>query len=68
MLVSVLFGATLFGIIGALLAIPIAATIQISIQEWWRYRVAQRLSPPPAPEAPPDEPPPAGAEPVTAPG
>ena len=65
-LVSVLFGATLFGIIGALLAIPIAATIQISIQEWWRYRVAQRLSPPPVPDQPPAEEPPPGA--VTAPG
>jgi predicted PurR-regulated permease PerM len=41
-LVSVLFGGALFGIIGALLAIPVAATIQISIQEWWRYRVAAR--------------------------
>ncbi len=39
-LVSVLFGGSLFGIIGALLAIPVAATIQISIQEWWRYRLA----------------------------
>ena len=29
-LVSVLFGGALFGIIGALLAIPVAATIQIS--------------------------------------
>jgi len=39
-LVSVLFGGALFGVIGALLAIPVAATIQISIQEWWRYRLA----------------------------
>ena len=39
-LVSVLFGGALFGIVGALLAIPIAATIQISVQEWWRYRIA----------------------------
>ena len=42
-LVSVLFGATLFGIPGALLAIPTAATFQISLQEWWRYRMAARL-------------------------
>ena len=45
-LVSVLFGGALFGVIGALLAIPVAATIQISIQEWWRYRLtaqAERL-------------------------
>jgi predicted PurR-regulated permease PerM len=29
-------GATLLGILGALLAIPAAATIQIALQEWWR--------------------------------
>jgi predicted PurR-regulated permease PerM len=29
-------GATLLGILGALLAIPAAATIQIGLQEWWR--------------------------------
>jgi predicted PurR-regulated permease PerM len=33
-LVSVLFGSTLFGVLGALLAIPIAAAIQILIAEW----------------------------------
>jgi predicted PurR-regulated permease PerM len=37
-LVAVLFGATLFGIIGALLAIPAAASIQIAIREWMTYR------------------------------
>jgi predicted PurR-regulated permease PerM len=37
-LVAVLFGATLFGIIGALLAIPAAAAIQIAVREWWAYR------------------------------
>ncbi|CAB4938227.1 unannotated protein [freshwater metagenome] len=42
-LVAVLFGAAIFGIIGALIAIPVAATIQISAQEWWRYRLEQRL-------------------------
>jgi predicted PurR-regulated permease PerM len=43
-LVAVLFGGTLFGVIGALLAIPIAATIQIAVQEWWRYRLDRRLT------------------------
>ena len=33
-LTSVLFGATLFGIMGALLAIPVAAAIQIAILEY----------------------------------
>jgi predicted PurR-regulated permease PerM len=37
-LVAVLFGGTLFGIIGALLAIPAAASIQIAIREWMLYR------------------------------
>ena len=37
-LVSVLFGATLLGVLGALVAIPIAASIQIVISEWWQYR------------------------------
>ena len=37
-LVAVLFGASLFGIIGALLAIPVAASVQIAIREWWLWR------------------------------
>jgi predicted PurR-regulated permease PerM len=37
-LVSVLFGATLFGVVGALLAIPTAASIQIAVREWRDYR------------------------------
>lgn len=37
-LVAVLFGATLFGVMGALLAIPTAASIQIAIREWIDYR------------------------------
>ena len=45
-LVSVLFGGTLFGIAGALLAIPTAATVQISLQEWWSYRAAHAQSAP----------------------
>jgi predicted PurR-regulated permease PerM len=41
-LVSVLFGSTLFGVIGALLAIPIAASLQIAVAEWWQFRQAGR--------------------------
>ncbi len=37
-IVSVLAGASLLGILGALLAIPAAATIQILVQEWWQAR------------------------------
>lgn len=61
-LVSVLFGATLFGIMGALLAIPFAASIQIALREWWDYRQASAVEMPPGvdlPEPPdrPDAPP-----------
>ena len=41
-LVSVLFGSTLFGIAGALLAIPVAASIQIIVRELWAYRQETR--------------------------
>ncbi len=65
-LVAVLFGATLFGVPGALLAIPVAATIQIGVQEWWRYRLMSRGEPlPPGHDplghaGPPDPPPDSG--------
>ena len=53
-LVSVLFGSTLFGVLGALLAIPVAAAIQITIREYHAFRntPAEDLPPPgvPAPE------------------
>jgi predicted PurR-regulated permease PerM len=37
-LVSVLFGSTLFGVLGALLAIPVAASIQITVREYLTLR------------------------------
>lgn len=37
-LVAVLFGSTLLGVLGALVAIPVAASVQIAIREWWDYR------------------------------
>jgi predicted PurR-regulated permease PerM len=43
-LVAVLFGSTLLGVLGALVAIPIAASVQIAIREWWRYRHDQSIS------------------------
>jgi predicted PurR-regulated permease PerM len=42
-LVSVLFGSTLFGIAGALLAIPITATIQVAAREYLDYRNLRML-------------------------
>jgi predicted PurR-regulated permease PerM len=37
-LVSVLFGSTLLGILGALVAVPAAASIQILLRDWWEWR------------------------------
>ncbi|MGH2989765.1 MAG: AI-2E family transporter, partial [Solirubrobacterales bacterium] len=48
-LVAVLFGGTLFGILGALLAIPAAASLQIAIREWMLYRREVVVPPTPAP-------------------
>ena len=42
-LVSVLFGSTLFGVAGALLAIPGAASVQIALGEWWQFRQGARV-------------------------
>ncbi len=41
-IVSVLVGAALLGILGALLAIPIAAAIQIILRDWWANRNHER--------------------------
>jgi predicted PurR-regulated permease PerM len=41
-LVSVLCGSTLLGVLGALVAIPIAASIEILVKEWFRYREEQK--------------------------
>jgi predicted PurR-regulated permease PerM len=51
-LVSVLFGATLLGVLGAVVAIPIAASIQIVAREWWAYRRESRLMPQTSPTGP----------------
>jgi predicted PurR-regulated permease PerM len=59
-LVAVLFGSTLFGVFGALLAIPAAATLQIAIHEYSYYR-RTRLDEDPDEEPPPDPPPDAAA-------
>ncbi len=37
-LVAVLFGSTLLGVLGALVAIPVAASLQIAVREWWDFR------------------------------
>jgi predicted PurR-regulated permease PerM len=43
-LVAVLFGSTLLGVLGALVAIPIAASVQIAAREWWDYRHDQHVA------------------------
>jgi predicted PurR-regulated permease PerM len=74
-IVSVLFGATLLGVLGALVAIPVAASIQILIREWVDVRT-MRIKPqseeppgggPAAGPPPPGEPPP-GSGPAPPPG
>jgi predicted PurR-regulated permease PerM len=65
-LVAVLFGSTLLGVVGALVAIPIAASVQIAIREWWSWRRAQVQTAlvtgdPGATPAPPPPPPPGAA-------
>ena len=51
-LVAVRFGSTLFGVMGSLLAIPAAATLQIALKEQWRYRERVLGPPEQAPEPP----------------
>ena len=39
--VAVLFGSALLGVTGAIIAIPVAAIIQIAIREWWSWSHGQ---------------------------
>jgi predicted PurR-regulated permease PerM len=59
-IVSVLFGGTLLGVLGALMAVPVAATIQIAVREWADLRGIRPREdePPEPPPGPPMEPPP----------
>jgi predicted PurR-regulated permease PerM len=57
-IVAVLFGSTLLGVLGAIVAIPIAASVQILLREYWDWRTLSMREPPPAPP-PADEPAPA---------
>jgi predicted PurR-regulated permease PerM len=56
-IVSVLFGATLLGVLGALVAIPIAASIQILLREYVDLRTMSIKAPPPPPPPEPPAPP-----------
>lgn len=61
---AILIGASLLGVLGALVAIPLAATAQIIARDWWRTRQGRR-PPPTQPlvpgdplDGPPDDDPP----------
>jgi predicted PurR-regulated permease PerM len=56
-LIAVLFGSSLFGVLGALLAIPVAATIQISVREYRNYRRLIRMDAIESGREPPEPPP-----------
>jgi predicted PurR-regulated permease PerM len=47
-LVAVLVGGSQLGVLGALLAIPVAAALQIIVRDWWHFR--RRPDSAPAPE------------------
>jgi predicted PurR-regulated permease PerM len=66
-IVAVLVGGSQLGILGALVAIPVAATIQILVRDWWFFRQNPDAldtprpggkppdgEPPPAPSGPPE--------------
>jgi len=63
-IVSVLFGSALLGVLGALVAVPVAASIQIAVREYLDYR---GIRPRPEPQdEPPPPPPPEAPEPAPA--
>ena len=64
--VAVLFGAALLGVVGALVAVPVAASIQIAVREYADYRGIRPRPEKPPPPPPDPEPPPSGPEPAPA--
>jgi predicted PurR-regulated permease PerM len=59
--VAVLFGSALLGVLGALVAVPVAASLQIAVREWADLRGIRPRpeEPSPEPPAPPVDPAPA---------
>ncbi|HEY7630828.1 MAG TPA: AI-2E family transporter [Thermoleophilaceae bacterium] len=57
-LIAVLIGGSQLGVLGALIAIPVAAGLQILLKDWWRTRKGSIVTP----EAPKPPPPPASGE------
>jgi predicted PurR-regulated permease PerM len=56
-LIAVLIGGSQLGVLGALIAIPVAAGLQIVLRDWWRTRrgriIKPEEEPPPSPRPPP---------------
>ena len=52
-IVAVLFGGTLLGVLGAIVAIPVAASIQILLREYVDLRTLSIKAPDPPPPVPP---------------
>ena len=44
-IVAVLIGASLLGVLGALVAIPVAGAVQIFARDWWQLHTADRRAP-----------------------
>jgi predicted PurR-regulated permease PerM len=66
-IVAVLCGATLLGVLGALVAIPVAASIQILLREYVDLSTFSIKAHPPEPPPEPPEPPEPPAPPPIAP-
>ena len=49
-IVAVLVGANLLGVLGALVAIPVAAALQIFLRDWWRAYRSHTIPAEPEPE------------------
>jgi predicted PurR-regulated permease PerM len=60
-IVAVLFGSSLLGVLGALVAVPVAASIQIAAREYMDLRGIRPRRPDPEEPPPPDTPPPPSA-------
>jgi predicted PurR-regulated permease PerM len=66
-LTAVLFGSTLLGVLGAIVAIPLAASLQIVVREWWAWRQEVRQAALIDPDHPPPSTPPGMGPPATPP-
>ncbi|MDX8152835.1 AI-2E family transporter [Patulibacter brassicae] len=69
-MVAMLFGSALLGVLGALVAVPVAASLQIGVRDWraWRAEQVLPLLEPPddAAAEPPDDDPPTDPAPAPA--